>query len=192
MTTKKKTAPPAVVKNVVAKLEPAPEPPSPAKLQLVVFDEAVQLFLKQRFAEARVRFLKAMEGPALHVRDKARSYGQVCDRKCAPRDLHLRTAEDFFNYGVERLNARDIQIAREQFTRAINLEPTADYAWYSLSIACGIDGDGDAAYENLKRAIELEPRNRILARQDPEFASLAQQFPQLRALLRPPEQNFPF
>ena len=192
MTTKKKAALPAVATNATAKIETASEPPSPTKLQLIVFDEAVQLFSKQRFAEAKVRFVKAMEGPALHVRDKARSYGQVCDRKSAPRDLHLRTAEDFFNYGVERLNARDIHVAREQFTRAINLEPNADHAWYSLAIACGIDGDGDAAYENLKRAIELEPRNRILARQDPEFVSLAQQFPQLRLLFRPPEQDSPF
>ena len=30
-----------------------------------------------------------------------------------------------------------------------------------------------AAYENLKRAIDLQPRNRLAARQDPDFAAMA-------------------
>jgi hypothetical protein len=44
-------------------------------------------------------------------------------------------------------------------------------------------GDGDGACENLKRAIAIEPRNKVLARQDPEFLVLAQQIPDLRELL---------
>jgi len=51
------------------------------------------------------------------------------------------------------------------------------------ALGCGFAGDGNGACENLKRAIDLEPRNRILARQDPEFSALASQFPGLRALL---------
>jgi hypothetical protein len=31
-----------------------------------------------------------------------------------------------------------------------------------------------AAYENLKRAIDLQPRNRLAARQDPDFTALAE------------------
>jgi hypothetical protein len=31
-----------------------------------------------------------------------------------------------------------------------------------------------AGYENLKRAIDLQPRNRLAARQDPDFAAMSE------------------
>ena len=65
------------------------------------------------------------------------------------------------------------------------MEPDADHILYTMALCCGIAGDGIGACENLKRAIDLEPRNRILARQDPEFSALAATFPNLRALLSP-------
>jgi hypothetical protein len=63
------------------------------------------------------------------------------------------------------------------------MKPDAEYIVYTMALCCGLSGDGNGACENLKRAIELEPKNRILARQDPEFAILSQQIPALRALL---------
>lgn len=168
-----------------------PDPPSAAKLQIMKFEEAVQLFAHRRFADAKQRFDEAMKGPAPHVSDKARSYSQVCGRKMTAVDLDLKTAEEFFNYGVERLNARDIQQARTQFARALDLEPDAEHIRYTMALACGLDGDAEGAYENLRRAIELEPRNRILARQDPDFSAIAQHNPNIRTLLRA-EQISPF
>jgi len=93
------------------------------------------------------------------------------------------TAEDHFNHGVERLNARDVEKAKHHFGRALQLEPQADHILYTMALCCGLAGDGNGACENLRRAIDLEPRNRILARQDPEFLALTSQFPTLRALL---------
>jgi len=49
-----------------------------------------------------------------------------------------------------------------------------------LSQALDIDG----AHEHLKRAIDLEPRNRISARQDADFAAFSSQ-PQIQQLLFP-------
>jgi tetratricopeptide (TPR) repeat protein len=115
--------------------------------------------------------------------DKARSYVQVCERRTATVALELHTAEDHFNYGVERLNARDVDRARHHLGCALLLDPRADYILYTMALCCGLAGDGDGAYENLKLAIEVEPRNRILARQDPEFAALVLQLPVLRPLL---------
>jgi hypothetical protein len=63
------------------------------------------------------------------------------------------------------------------------MKPDADHVHYTLALCCGLAGDGNGACENLKRAIDLEPRNRILARQDPEFIALVPVLPALRALL---------
>ena len=185
----------AAPSKVAAKTAPGPsrkavvvnEGPSPSELQLKTFEHAVHLFAQRKLAEARDHFVESARGPAAHIADKARSYIQVCERRTAgvepvARDL---TAEDHFNHGVERLNARDVERARAHFGRALTQQPDADHILYTMALCCGLAGDGNGACENLKRAIHLEPRNRILARQDPEFLALASQFPALRSLLEP-------
>ena len=159
------------------------EPVTPGVQQLKVWEQAVRLFTERRFAEAFDRFREATAGPDAQVADKARSYLQICERKTAKRELEFHTAEDHFNYGVERMNARDMEQARFHLVRALGIEPEGDYILYTMALCCGLSGDGNGACENLKRAISLEPRNRILARQDPEFSALTMQFPALRALL---------
>jgi len=163
---------------------PIGEAPSAFAVQLKAYDRAVQLFSQRNLTEARDRFLEAAKGPAPHIADKARTYVQVCERRTAS-EVPISTAEDHFNYGVERLNARDVERARHHFDRALMLQPDADHVLYTMALCCGFAGDGIGAYENLKRAIDLEPRNRILARQDPEFLALALQLPVLRSLLAP-------
>ncbi len=162
----------------------AVEPPNASEVQLKTYEHAVQLFAQRKLAEAMERFLEVAKGPAPHISDKARSYAQVCERRTNGIQVKLSTAEDHFNYGVERLNARDVELAKHHLGRALALQPEADHVLYTLALCCGFAGDGNGACENLKRAIDLDPRNRILARQDPEFSALASQFPALRALLR--------
>jgi tetratricopeptide (TPR) repeat protein len=151
--------------------------------QMKQWEQAMQLFSQKKFGQAHTRFTEAAGGPAAHIADKARSYAQICERKMNSGELHLSTADDHFNYGVERLNARDIEAARNHLDRALAMEPNAEHILFTLALCCGMAGDASAACENLRRAIDLEPKNKILARQDPEFLALAQQIPALRAVL---------
>jgi len=64
------------------------------------------------------------------------------------------------------------------------MNPQADHMHYALALALALGGDAHRAYESLKHAIELEPRNRLIARQDQDFAPLAHQ-PPFDALLYP-------
>lgn len=155
------------------------------QLQMKQWEEAVGMFSQKQFAAANERFTLAATGPAAHIADKARSYAQICARKMSGTEVDLHTADDHFNYGVERLNARDMDVARRHLDRALAMEPDGEHILFTLALCCGLSGDGAGACENLRRAIALEPRNRILARQDPEFSALAQQLPALRALLAP-------
>ncbi len=165
------------------------EPPSPAKIQLKIYEEAVSLFSQRKLREALAKFLEAAKGPDSHVADKSRSYAQVCERRSATKEPELHSAEDHFNYGVERLNSRDFERALHHFEKAIALEPDAEHVYFTMALCCGLAGDGARACENLKRAIDLEPRNRILARQDPEFTAILPQNPGLRALLFDPPRS---
>jgi hypothetical protein len=54
---------------------------------------------------------------------------------------------------------------------------------YALALAQALGGDIDSARNHLARAIELEPRNRLIARQDADFAPLARQHRAQRAAL---------
>jgi Tfp pilus assembly protein PilF len=155
----------------------------PVDLQLKTWDAAVQLFSQRRYSEAGALFREAASGPAVHVADKARSYEQICERQNAKAQVEFRTAEDHFYYGVERLNAGDLPQARTHLMHALRLQPEGDHILYTMALCCGFSGDGNGACENLKRAIDLEPKNRVMAKQDSEFILLAHQFPALRALL---------
>jgi tetratricopeptide (TPR) repeat protein len=153
--------------------------------QMKQWEDAVGLFSQKKFALAHSRFTEAAAGPAAHIADKARSYAQICARKMNGSEVDLKTSDDHFNYGVERLNARDMDVARRHLDRALAMEPDGEHILFTLALCCGLAGDSAGACENLRKAIALEPRNRILARQDPEFMALAQQLPALRALLAP-------
>jgi tetratricopeptide (TPR) repeat protein len=147
------------------------------------WEEAMKLFAQRRFADARSRFLEVASGPRAEVADKARAYAHMCDRRLGADRPEPTTAEDFFTFGVERLNARDLDQARVHLEKALKLTPSGDHVFYALALCTGFAGDGAAAAENLRRAIELQPGNRIHARQDADFQSLAQQYPALRSLL---------
>jgi tetratricopeptide (TPR) repeat protein len=151
--------------------------------QMKAWEDGVRHFSLKKFSVARVHFTDAAAGPAAHIADKARSYAQICDLRTTGPALDLKTAEDHFTYGVERLNARDMEKARKHLDRALALNPNGEHILFTLALCCGLAGDGHGACENLRRAIALEPRNKVLARQDPEFMGLAQQMPDLRALL---------
>lgn len=174
---KKSPAGPALV------VPPAAQSLSPAQLQIQAFERAVRHFSAQQFAEALAAFAEVTKGPAADVSQRARSYIQVCERRLAVPSLKFRSADDHYNYAVERLNARDLDKARQHLASALKLQPRGEHILYTLGICCGLAGDGTGAYENLKLAIEIDPRNRVHARQDSHFAAAAEHFPNLRSLV---------
>ena len=68
--------------------------------------------------------------------------------------------------------------------RPLQTSRVDDHVLYALALAKGLAGDIDGAHEHLKRAIDLEPRNRISARQDADFATFSSQ-PRIQQLLFP-------
>ncbi len=148
-------------------------PPSEADAQMSWLEQGLRLFRDRRFTEARGCFEKAVQGPLRNVMHTAKSHIVVCDRRMEKRDVDFETADDHYNYGVERLNSRDIASARHHLAAAVALKPDCDYMLYALAAASALSGDANAAYENLRRAIEGDPRNRNSARLDSDFAGVS-------------------
>ncbi len=156
--------------------------------QLRTFEQAVKDFRAHKFKEARELFNQAIDGPHKEISHNARLHVLVCDRRLTTPVLDLRDLDDHYNYAIERINARDLECARKHLDTAMNLGgtdgPSVDHVYYALAICASLAGDLRGAYENLKRAIELDPRNRISARNDSDFSSVAQQ-PLVQQLLYP-------
>ena len=162
---------------------------SNAQNQLARFEAGMKLFHARRLQDARDHFKAAAEGPERDVAQRARLHIAMCDRRLQQATVNLRSAEDYYNYGVALLNTRSVSEARGHLEKALQLSPGADHIHYALALAQALSGDLANAHENLKRAIEIEPRNRILARQDTDFAPLANQ-PPFDALLHPEKKNW--
>ena len=157
---------------------------APALTQLAAFEAAIKLFHARQLAEARVLFQQAAEGPERDVAQRAQLHMVMCDRRLQPAAVSFGTAEEYYTYGVALINARNVAEARTQLEKALSIAPGSEHIHYALALAQALAGDLASAQVNLRRAIELEPRNRLIARQDADFAPLAHQAP-LRSLLYP-------
>jgi tetratricopeptide (TPR) repeat protein len=139
--------------------------------------------------EARELFLEAAAGPERDVAHRAKLHASMCDRRLDVPSVNLRTAEDYYNYGVALLNTRKVEESRTNLEKALQMAPDTDHIHYALALVYALAGEASSAYEHLRRAIELEPRNRIMARQDGDFSALSGH-PQFQALLYPEKKSW--
>jgi tetratricopeptide (TPR) repeat protein len=182
MATKKKTVTEPekmTLKSKAAVASPAvrgngAESVSAADAQLQRYEEAYRLFHVQNYAQAKTAFERAIDGPQRELTHNARLHVAMCERRMQSAQVEFSTAEENYNYGIARLNTRDLPIARRHFEAALALAPNGDHIFYGLALCCGLSGDYQGCYENLKRAIDLQPRNRLIARQDPDFNTIVQ------------------
>jgi tetratricopeptide (TPR) repeat protein len=147
-----------------------------------VFEEAVRLFHDRKLREARSLFEEAAAGPDRGVAHKAALHARMCERRLEQPAVVLTTAEEHYDYAVALINSRDLAPAQQHLQAALVLDPRGDHLYYALALCRGLAGDLPGAYENLKCAIDLQPRNRIAARQDTDFAEFAHQAPLDRLL----------
>lgn len=145
--------------------------------QLSFYEAGMRHFHTGKYREARDLLLQSLVGPERDIAHRAELHIRMCDRRLeAPKPV-LHSAEEHYNYGVALLNSRDLTSARHHLQIALALDPGADHVHYALAICYALTGDLQGSYENLKRAIEIQPRNRIAARQDADFAPFTHQHP---------------
>jgi tetratricopeptide (TPR) repeat protein len=152
--------------------------------QLAVFEIAIKFFHARKLKEAKEMFEQAATGPERDVAQRARLHIAMCDRRIGVPAVELGSAEEHYNYGVVMNNSRKMAEARSHLEKALEIAPASDHIHYALALAQALSGDLANAHENLKRAIELEPRNRLIARQDADFAPIVNQQP-FHALIYP-------
>jgi tetratricopeptide (TPR) repeat protein len=162
---------------------------SDAGEQLSTFEAAMKQFHERHMAAARELFQRAAAGPERDVANRAQLHMAMCDRRLQQETVEPQSAEEYYNYGVALINTRKLSEARQNLEKALALTPHADHVHYALALAQALGGDLETARGHLERAIELEPRNRIIARQDADFAHIARH-PMFDALLYPEKKGW--
>jgi tetratricopeptide (TPR) repeat protein len=148
------------------------------------YQVAVQLLQQGKFERALAAFEKLHPVAPIEIRERCRMYIVTCQRQLESSSLTFATPEEHFDYAVSRLNTGYYEEAREQFNNILSGHPNADYAFYGLAVLEAMTGQSQECLENLARAIELNPRNRLQARVDNDFQSMVDD-PRFTELLYP-------
>ena len=156
---------------------PAPRRPTPEEVALKnaleQFANAVKLFSSNEFSKARGILGRLVTTPAADLAERARAYLNICNQRLSRSTLHLKTADDFYNHGVQLANQRNLEEAEECLKKALTLAPKCDYIYYAMATTEALRGNNvEGALEHLQKAIELNAQNRYLAQKDPDFSNL--------------------
>jgi tetratricopeptide (TPR) repeat protein len=162
---------------------PAPKvptlPPEPPRRQvpsavLRAFEQAVKVFNRRQYAEAKGMFenLRPRFPNEVEIIARAQTYIQVCDQKLAHTPSLPRNADELYDRGVFALNIGDFTQARTFFEKALRLRPDEPHLLYSLAAAHAQTGSHDQAIAYLSRSIQIQPRFRSQALNDSDFSEL--------------------
>mgnify|MGYP000914690246 CR=1 FL=1 len=173
--------------QLVRELEPrggaaapaAPEagPPETPESHRELYEQAIRAFNSGDFATAKSMFERAAMGPIPEMAHSARLHAKMCEKRLTRPEMSLRTPDEHYDYAVALMNERRFEQAERHLLLALAQTPDADHLFYALALCRGLSGDLQGAYVNLKRAIELQPQNRITAKNDPDFAEIGPQSP---------------
>lgn len=152
--------------------------------QVALFERATALFRKGKFTDAQALFEQAAQGPNRSMAHSAAVHAQVCIRKVAEPDPVLETAESHYDYGVALLNSRELEKAEKHLRKALSGSGQHDHVHYALALCRALQGDLAGAGDELERALEIDPRTRMVALHDPEFQPWLNRSP-IREILKP-------
>jgi tetratricopeptide (TPR) repeat protein len=190
---KKKKTPAAAPKSMRGKPAPAKAPRRPPKRspaqveelriakerrkaqerQADYYDKAIKAFQSRHFQRALSLFEKAADGPNWTLADRARVHVAICTSQVKPTKIKLKTADEFYDYGIRLINEGRFEEAQKRFNQALRIQPRGAHIHFAVAVLSALTRDTAGTYKSLKRAIELDPRNRVLALNDADLAAAA-------------------
>jgi tetratricopeptide (TPR) repeat protein len=148
------------------------------------YQAAVQLLQQGKYEKALAMLEKLLPEAPVEIQDRCRIYITTCKRQLEKSALKFSTPEEHYDYAISQLNTGYFEEAREQFSSILSAHPDADYAFYGLAVLEAITGRVQDCLNNLARAIELNPKNRLQARVDNDFQNIVDD-PRFTELLYP-------
>jgi len=136
-----------------------------------LFARAMKIFQQGEYQKAATLFEQAAAGPKIGVNESALMYFRMCQQRLSQMTVELKTPDDYYNYAIGLINSRKFREARESLEAAAAAGVQPHYC-YALALVEGHLGSMEVAASHLRRAIQMDPALRSLARSDPDFAPL--------------------
>jgi tetratricopeptide (TPR) repeat protein len=164
--------------------KPAASPDPARKQRIQQYETAVRLMREGKYEKAKTALETLLSQDAGELVDRARVHLAACQRQLQKNSVSFQNPEEQYDYAISLLNTGYYEDAREHLELILKKHPSADYAHYGLAIMNSLTGRAEDCLEQLGRAIELNPRNRIQARLDSDFQEMADD-PRFTELLYP-------
>ena len=106
------------------------------------------------------------------IKERAKLYLAVCERELKPLVSEPTSLDERIYAATVSLNGGDVTIAIEHLNAVASEKPSDANVHYMLAVAHALSSDTDMSVTHLERAITLNPDNRLLARQEPDFKNI--------------------
>jgi tetratricopeptide (TPR) repeat protein len=164
---------------------PAPAPKKPSFYEAIaIYESGVRGLQRHDYAGAAESFRQVLQRypEERELIERARLYLRVCERETAQRPAGPQTTAERVYAATMSLSAGDSDAALGHVQRALDQEPANHRAHYMMAVIHSTRSETDKAVEHLRRAIELNPDSRSLARQDADLERLRES-PTVKSLL---------
>ncbi len=163
---------------------PIPAEDSSRKSLLDLYEKALRLMGTGKYTEAHTAFNELLAGAPHDLADRIRMYISACVAQIHEGTTEFRSHEERYDYAISLLNHGNYEDAREHFQLILLDNTDCDYAFYGLALLSSMTNSTHECLEHLENAIRLNPRNRIQARSDSDFANMSED-PRFTELLYP-------
>jgi tetratricopeptide (TPR) repeat protein len=154
------------------------------KSTLALYESALKLMQSGKYEKAHEAFTKMLAAAPVDLADRIRMYISACVAQIHKGTTTFQSHEERYDYAISLLNHGHYEDAREHFHAILLEDDAADYAFYGLALLASMTSDTDACIEHLTQAIRLNNQNRLQARNDSDFESVADD-PRFTELLYP-------
>ena len=162
---------------------PAPDDAT-RRQTLAMYESALKLMQSGKYDKAHQAFSQMLETAPQDLADRIRVYIAACVAQIEKGSTKFETNEERYDYAISLLNQGQYEDAREQFREILAKNDSADYAFYGLALLASMTGDTQECIDKLREAIRLNGQNRLQARADSDFESVAED-PRFTELLYP-------
>lgn len=167
-------------------------PPPPERTQRVeameTYERGVTALQQRKFGEAATLLQTVIDAypDEKELHERARIYLAVCRRQAVPLDATPKTFEERLYAATLAINAGAYDDGLARLEALAGESPENDHVQFMLAVAHAQRGDLAKAWPALERAIDLNPENRFLARQDADLEALRRE-PQFRQIVERPQ-----
>lgn len=181
-------------KNMTASRSGSPQRRATYPEAVARYEHGMKALQEHRFAEAAESFRAVLTQypEEKELNDRVRLYLTLCERQLKGSNTEPTTREERLYAATLALNARDVDAALRHLGAVVSEDPEHDGALYMLGVVHALREDTETALSYLRRAIERNPENRLLALQDADLERLLQDESNraaLEAAAGPPSDN---